>query len=85
MDITFKIGDLSFSGKATTIEKDREFQYLLDLGSNLQFTLHLNDEGYWESDNLDIDPEIVMYAGDAIENLEDFEDIFMQLDCLGGN
>jgi hypothetical protein len=82
MNMSFKTANQRYTGKATTIEKENEFQYLLDLGGNMQFTIYLNDEGNWETNNPDIDPEIVMYAGDAVENMEGYEDVLRELDVL---
>jgi hypothetical protein len=82
MEITFKQGDITHRGTVTTFEKDNEFQYFFNLGESLQFTIRLSDDGYWESDNPDIDPQIVMYAGDAIENMEDLADVLTELDSL---
>lgn len=80
--IQFKTGGLSYSGTITTIVLEKEFQYLINLGKNLQFTIHLSDDGYWESDNPDIDPQMIMSAGDFIENMEDLNDVLAELDFL---
>ena len=82
MEITFNQGDTTHRGKVITIEKDKEFQYFLNLGENLQFTIHLSDDGYWESDNHSVDPLMVMLAGDAIENMEDFSDVISELNKI---
>lgn len=82
MEIRFKQGDTLHQGTVTTIEKDSEFQYLLNLDGKLHFTIRLSDDGYWETDTPGINPHIVMNAGDAIENMEDLNDVLTQLDSL---
>lgn len=82
MDLSFKIGEQKYSGTATAIEKEKEFEYAVDIGGNLQFTIHLDDNGYWKSDHFGIDPELVMHAGEAIENMEDLSDVLTGLDSL---
>ena len=82
MEIKFKQGNITHHGTVTTIEKDNEFQYSIDLRQRLQFTIHLSDDGYWESDNLAINPELVTLAGDTVENMEDLEDVLTLLEQL---
>lgn len=82
MEITFKQGNKTHRGTVTTIEKNNEFHYTLNLLHQPLFTIHINDDGYWETDNPSIDPELVMYTGNAIENMEDLEDVLIELDTL---
>ncbi len=81
-EISLKFNSIKYCGKVTTIEKHNEFQYLLNLQGMQSFTIHLSDDGYWESDNLTIDPLLIMHAGEAIENMEDFTDVLMELDSI---
>jgi hypothetical protein len=85
MEISFKHNGISQHGKVTTIEKGNEFFFTLDLHGIPQFTIHLSDEGYWESDNSAIDPLLVMLAGETIENMEDFTDVLIELDSIRDN
>ena len=82
MEITINQGKTTHHGTVTTIEANNEFQYLLDLGENLRFTIHLSDDGYWETEDPTIDPLLVMAAGDCIENMEDLSDVLSELDTL---
>ena len=65
MEIKFKQGSNIYHGKVVTIEKDKEFQYFIDLGRELKFTIRLSDEGNWVSDNPSIDPLLVLHAGET--------------------
>jgi hypothetical protein len=69
MDIQFKIGDLQYKGTVTTVPKETETQYFLDLGESLKFTIR-HEDGCWETDNPDIEPEVVSAAGDAVEGMD---------------
>jgi hypothetical protein len=80
--IEIKTINQSFKGSITTIEKEDEFRYFIDLGESLQFTLQLDDHGNWKSNNPFIDPAMVSAAGDFIENMEDFADVLSELDTL---
>lgn len=80
--IQITAGQRTYSGTITTIAIENEFQYLINLVENLQFTLHISDEGCWESDNQSLDPEIVRHAGETIENMEDLSDVLEELDKL---
>ena len=79
MEITFKQGDITHQGKVIIIEKDYEFQYFIDLGRELKFTIRLSDEGNWVSDNPSIDPLLVLHAGETIENRDDLSDVLTAL------
>ena len=80
--IQITIGEQTYTGTITTIDEEKEIQYFINLDQNLQFTIHLSDEGFWESDNSDMDPLIVSTAGDYIENMEDLIDVLTELDPL---
>lgn len=80
--IQITIGEQTYTGTITTIDEEKEIQYFINLDHNLQFTIHLSDEGFWESDNPDLDPLIVSTAGDYIENMEDLIDVLTKLDPL---
>jgi hypothetical protein len=82
MDIQFKIGETKHIGLVSTIENDREFQYLVKLAGIPAFTIYLSEDGNWESDNKEIDPAIVLAAGERIENMEDLNDVLAELDQL---
>lgn len=82
MQISFKQGTTIHRGSVTTIEKNNEFFYTFKLQGILQFSIHLSDDGYWESDNPSTDPLLVMMAGDAIESMEDLSDVLLELDVL---
>lgn len=74
MHIQFNIGDLEYKGTVTTVPKETETQYFLDLGESLQFTLRLDDAGCWATDNPDVEAEIVEAAGDQVERMDGMED-----------
>ncbi len=85
MEISFKHNDAKLQGSVTTIEKNNEFFYTLNLRGIPPFTIHLSNDGYWESDNSATEPLLVMLAGDAIENMEDLADVLMELDSIRNN
>lgn len=69
MDIQFKYKDLSFKGTATTVPKETETHYFIDLGESLQFTIRPAEDG-WDTDNPDIEDHIVQGAAAAVERSE---------------
>lgn len=85
MEISFKHNTTTLHGTVITIEKNNEFFYTLNLHGIPQFTIHLSDDGYWQSVNLNTDPTLVTLAGEAIENMEDFADVLMELDSIRDN
>jgi hypothetical protein len=85
MEISLKLGATTLHGKVTTTEKENEFLYTFNLDGIPLFTIHLSDDGCWVSDNSATDPLLVMLAGDAIENMEDFTDVLMELDSIRDN
>ena len=82
MEISFTHNATRLHGSVTTNEKNNEFFYTLILNGISPFTIHLSDEGHWQSDDITIDPMLVMLAGDAIENMEDLSDVLFELDTL---
>lgn len=70
MEIHFKIEEIEYRGVVTTVPKEAETQYFLDLGESLHFTIRINEHSGWETDNPDIDQRIVEAAGKKIEDLE---------------
>jgi hypothetical protein len=80
--ISINQGNITHHGTLTTVEKDNEFQNLVNLGEDLQFYIRLSDDGYWETENTTIDPLLVMAAGESIENMEDLSDILSELNTL---
>lgn len=70
MNINFKIGELTYNGTVTSVPKETETQFFLDLGESLQFIIRPS-EGFWETDNPYIDPAIVQAAGQQVECMED--------------
>ena len=80
--IQFTIGEHTYTGTITTIDEEKEVQYFINLGQNLQFTIHISEDSCWESNNPAIDPLIVRTAGDYIENMEDLSDVLTKLDPL---
>ncbi len=80
--ISISQGNSTYLGTVTTIELDNEFRYFIDLGESLQFTLHLNENVIWKSNNPFVDQEMVSSAGDFIEGMEDFTDVLSELDIL---
>lgn len=71
MNISFKIGEITHGGIVTAVPKATETQYFLELGGSLPFTIRLSEEGIWETDNPEIDPELVQAAGNQVECMED--------------
>ncbi len=71
MNISFKIGEITYGGIVTAIPKATETHYFLELGGSLPFTIRLSEDGNWETDNLEIDPELVSAAGNQVECMED--------------
>jgi hypothetical protein len=69
MNIQFKDGDLAYKGTATTVPKEQETQYFIDLGESLQFTIRVGENG-WETDNPDIEEHIVEGAAAAVEDAD---------------
>jgi hypothetical protein len=69
MEIQFKHKDLIYKGTATTVPKEKETHYFIDLGESLQFTIRPADGG-WDTDNPDIEDHIVAGAATAIENTD---------------
>ena len=71
MNTSFKVGDRTFGGIVTAVPRALETHYFFELGDSPPFTIRLNDDGVWESDNSEIDPELVNSAGEQIESMED--------------
>ena len=80
--IQFTIGEHPYTGTISTIDEKKEIQYFINLGQNLQFTIHISDDAICESNNPAIDPLIVRAAGDYIENMEDLTDVLTELNPL---
>lgn len=75
----FYLNGREYHGDIAMIDKGTETQYQLDLGNNIRFTAAINDDGIWETDNSEVDPDLVAAAGNFIENMEDFQDILALL------
>ena len=75
----FYLNGREYHGDIAMIDKETETQYHLNLGKSLQFTAAINEDGIWESDNKDVDPDLVAAAGDYIESMEDFQDVLAML------
>ncbi len=71
MNISFKLGEINYGGIVTTVPKVTETQYFLELGGSPSFTIRLNEDGVWETDNAEIDPALVTAAGNQVESMED--------------
>ena len=71
MNISFKLGEITYGGIVTAVPKVTETQYFLELSGSPSFTIRLSDDGIWETDNAEIDPELVSAAGYQVECLED--------------
>lgn len=75
----FYLNGREYHGDIAMIDKGVETQYHLNLGHSLQFTAAINEDGIWESDNKEVDPDLVAAAGDYIESMEDFQDVLAML------
>ncbi len=71
MNISFKLGEITYGGIVTAVPRAMETHYFLELGDSPSFTIRLNDEGVWDTDNPEIDPELVSAAGNHVESMED--------------
>lgn len=71
MNISFKVGEITYGGVVTPVPKATETQYFLELGGSEAFTIRLTEDGIWETDNPEIDPELVSAAGNQVECMED--------------
>jgi hypothetical protein len=71
MNISFKLGEITYRGIVSAVPKATETQYFLELGGSEPFTIRLSEDGLWEADNAEIDPELVSAAGNQIECMED--------------
>jgi hypothetical protein len=78
----FYLNGREYHGDIVMIDKETQTQYQLNLGNSLQFTAAINEDGIWETDNTEIDPDLVAAAGNYIENLEGFEDVLGELNNL---
>lgn len=75
----FYLNGREYHGDIAMIDKGTETQYQMNLGQNCQFVASVNDDGIWETDNPEVDPDLVAAAGDYIERMEDFQDILALL------
>ncbi|MEO8172014.1 MAG: hypothetical protein ABI581_02985 [Sediminibacterium sp.] len=70
MYIEFKLGDISYKGTVSTVQKEHGTEYFFDLGERLQFTIRHCGHTAWETDNPDIEFELVQAAGEQVEKIE---------------
>lgn len=75
----FYLNGREYHGDIAMIDNGSETQYHLNLGKNLAFTAVINEDGHWETDNKEVDPDLVAAAGDYIENMEDLQDVLAML------
>ena len=75
----FYLNGREYHGEIAMVDKGTEMQFNWKLGNGLQFTSSINDDGIWEADNKEVDPDLVSAAGNYIENIEDFQDVLTYL------